>query len=42
MEIPIFNSIYTNNKKKFKTNCINFNKLNNLNLNYVDKKNFHQ
>jgi len=32
MEIPIFNSIYPNDKKYFKSNKIDFNKLNNLRL----------
>jgi 1-deoxy-D-xylulose-5-phosphate reductoisomerase len=32
MEIPIFNSIYPNDKKYIKSNKINFNKLNNLRL----------
>ena len=40
MEIPIFNSIYLNNKQNIKTNKINFQKLNNLNLTKVDKKKF--
>ena len=32
MSIPIFNSIYNNNEKKFKTKKINLSILNNLNL----------
>ena len=32
MEIPIFNSIYPNDKRYIKSNKINFNKLNNLRL----------
>ncbi len=40
MEIPIFNSIYSNKKKFIKTNKINFRKLNNLNLKKADKKKF--
>ena len=38
MKIPIFNSIYNDNNKKFKSKKININLLNNLNLNKVDIK----
>ena len=40
MVIPIFNSIYSDNKSKIKSKSINMNILNNLNLEYVDKKRF--
>ena len=40
MEIPIFNSIYLNSKKKIKTNQIDFKKLNNLNFQKIDRKKF--
>ena len=40
MEIPIFNSIYLNSKKKIKTNPIDFKKLNNLNFKKIDRKKF--
>ncbi len=40
MEIPIFNSIYNNEKKFIKSNKINFRKLNNLDLKKVDRKKF--
>ena len=40
MEIPIFNSIYTDRKKIIKTNKINIQKLNNLNFKKVDYKKF--
>ena len=40
MKIPIFNSIYVKNKKKIKTNNINFKYLNNLNLKKLDEKKF--
>ena len=40
MEIPIFNSIYTNNKDYYNSNNIDINKLNNLNFQNVDTKKF--
>lgn len=40
MKIPIFNSIYHNTNKKLKTEKINLDILNNLNLAKVDKKKF--
>ncbi len=40
MEIPIYNSIYDKSLKYFKTNEINFSKLNSLKLNQVEKKKF--
>ena len=40
MEIPIYNSIYDKSYKNFKTGKINFNKLNSLKLNPVEKKKF--
>ena len=40
MEIPIFNSIYSNSKKVILSNKIDFKKLNNLNFQKVDKKKF--
>ena len=40
MKIPIFNSIYNNYNKKFKSKKININLLNNLNLNKVDLKKY--
>ena len=40
MKIPIFNSIYLNNNKKIKTNKINYNVLNNLNLSKPNIKKF--
>ena len=40
MSIPIFNSLYQKCEKKIKTDPINLNKLNNLNLKSVDKKRF--
>ncbi len=40
MSIPIFNSIYSEHEKKIITNKVDFEILNNLNLNHVDKKRF--
>ena len=40
MEIPIFNSLYLKNEKAFKSNQVNLNLLNNLELQPVDKKRF--
>ena len=40
MIIPIFNSLYPNNKKKIKTNKFNLSIMNNLNFNELDKKRF--
>ena len=40
MEIPIFNTLYSNNSKSFKTSKLNINILNNLELSKVDKKKF--
>ncbi|WP_440652503.1 1-deoxy-D-xylulose-5-phosphate reductoisomerase [Candidatus Pelagibacter sp. HIMB1542] len=40
MEIPIFNSIYSNNEKHFKKTVINLQKLNNLDFSIVNKKQF--
>ena len=42
MEIPIFNSLYAYSKKQkiFKSNRVDLNSLNNLNLKVVDKKRF--
>ena len=40
MKIPIFNSIFSNNEKNFKTNKINFKKLNTLDFKEVDKQKF--
>ena len=40
MKIPIFNSIYTENKKKIKTNTINISILNDLNFIQVDRKRY--
>jgi len=40
MKIPIFNSLYLNEKKKIKSSEININILNNLNLSKVNKKRF--
>ncbi|WP_440672916.1 1-deoxy-D-xylulose-5-phosphate reductoisomerase [Candidatus Pelagibacter sp. HIMB1715] len=40
MEIPIFNSLYTNKGKAIKTEDINFNKLNKLNFQKLNKKKF--
>ena len=40
MTIPIFNSIYSNNEKKLKSNNLNLSILNNLKFDKVDKKRF--
>ena len=40
MEIPIFNSIYSNKQKKIKTNKIDFAKLNNLNFQNINDNKF--
>ena len=40
MKIPIFNSIYNNDNKNYKSKKININLLNNLNLNKVDLKKY--
>ena len=40
MKIPIFNTIYFNSDKSIRSNKININLLNNLNLSLVDKKRF--
>ena len=40
MEIPIYNSLYLNNSSNFKTNEINFKKLNNLNLKPINENQF--
>ncbi len=40
MTIPIFNSIYSNNEKKIKSNNLNLSILNNLKFDKVDKKRF--
>ena len=40
MKIPIFNSIYNDDNKNFKSKKININLLNNLNLNKVDSKKY--
>jgi len=40
MEIPIFNSIYPNDKKYFKSNKIDFNKLNNLRLQNISSSRY--
>tara|TARA_Y100001936_G_scaffold193473_1_gene193045 strand:+ start:12149 stop:13318 length:1170 start_codon:yes stop_codon:yes gene_type:complete len=40
MKIPIFNSIYSDNKNQFKSKKININLLNNLNLSEVDIKKY--
>ncbi len=40
MEIPIFNSVYNNEKKYFLSKDINIGKINNLNFTKVDKKKF--
>ena len=40
MKIPIFNSIYYNEKKELKTKSLNLSKLNNLNFTKVNKKKF--
>ncbi len=40
MKIPIYNSLYLNNKRTYKTNKLNFDILNNLNLKKIDLKKF--
>ena len=40
MKIPIFNSLYLDNDKKLKSNTIDINSLNNLNLNIIELKRF--
>ena len=40
MTIPIFNSVYQENEKKIKSNTLDINILNNLNLKQIDKKRF--
>ena len=40
MKIPIFNSIYDDENKKYKSKKLNINLLNNLNLNHVDAKKY--
>ena len=40
MSIPIFNSVYSKYEKKILSNKVDFNILNNLNLNRMDKKRF--
>tara|TARA_B100000989_G_scaffold298214_1_gene286588 strand:- start:1127 stop:2296 length:1170 start_codon:yes stop_codon:yes gene_type:complete len=40
MKIPIFNSIYDDENKKYKSKKLNINLLNNLNLNHVDPKKY--
>ena len=40
MKIPIFNSLYTLNEKKFFVKDLNISKINNLNLNKIDLKKF--
>ncbi len=40
MKIPIFNSIYNNQNKSYKSNFLDFNKINNLNLRKVNKQQF--
>ena len=40
MEIPIFNTLYSNNSKSLKTSKLNIDNLNNLELSKVDKKKF--
>ena len=40
MKIPIFNSIYYNEKKKYKSDPLNFLKVNNLNFKKVNSKQF--
>tara|TARA_B100000787_G_scaffold126324_1_gene95545 strand:- start:2824 stop:3384 length:561 start_codon:yes stop_codon:yes gene_type:complete len=40
MKIPIFNSIYPNFQKKFKTKILDLKNLNNLNFQHIDKKRF--
>ena len=40
MKIPIFNTLYLNNDKKLKSNTIDINSLNNLNLKIIELKRF--
>ena len=40
MKIPIFNSIYDDENKKYRSKKLNINLLNNLNLNHVDAKKY--
>jgi 1-deoxy-D-xylulose-5-phosphate reductoisomerase len=40
MTIPIFNSIYSNNEKKIKSNNLNLSIINNLRFDRVDRKRF--
>ena len=40
MDIPIFNTLYTDSNKKYKTKKINLNLLNHLNLSDINKKKF--
>ena len=40
MKIPIFNSLYANTKKTIKSDELNLDKLNNLDLKYIDRKRF--
>ncbi len=40
MEIPIFNTLYSKNEKKYKSTKLDIDKLNNLELNKIDKKKF--
>ena len=40
MRIPIFNSLYFDTPKKINSEKIDLNKLNNLDLTYIDKKKF--
>jgi len=40
MKIPIFNSIYFNEKKPYKSNSLNFTKINNFNFKKVNPKQF--
>ena len=40
MKIPIFNSIYDDKNKRYKSKKLNINLLNNLNLNHVDAKKY--
>ena len=40
MKIPIFNTLYQNDVKKFKTGKLNIKKLNNLDFKKIDKKKF--
>ena len=40
MKIPIFNSIYFNEKKPYKSNSLNFTKINNFNFKKINPKQF--